>query len=131
MVNDPVADFIIQLKNAGMAGKEVVAVPYSKHKHAIADKLAESGYLTAVEKKGKKTKKALEVTLKYRDNRTSAITDVRRISKPGRRVYQGVEEIKPVRQGFGMLVLSTPSGVLSDTEARERNVGGEALFSIW
>jgi small subunit ribosomal protein S8 len=131
MVNDPVADFIIQLKNAGMAGKTVVAVPYSKHKHAIADKLAESGYLTAVEKKGKKTKKTLEVSLAYRADRKPTIADVRRISKPGRRVYQNVKEIKPVRQGFGMLVLSTPSGVLSDREAREKNVGGEALFAIW
>lgn len=125
MVNDPVADFVVQLKNAGAAGRMQVVVPYSKLKLAIAQKLEQCGYLKAVNKRGKKARKAIEVELK------SPIQGVKRISKPGRRIYTGVTQIRPVRQGKGVLVLSTPKGILTDLEARKEHVGGEALFMIW
>ena len=130
MVNDPVADFIIQLKNAGMVGKEEVSLPYSKLKHAIADKLTESGFVAGAEKQGKKAKKSLEVKLKYTDGKHN-IRGVKRVSKPGRRLYVKVTDIYPVKFGTGKRILSTPAGILTGEEARKQNVGGEELFIIW
>lgn len=131
MVNDPVADFIIRLKNAGMVRKETVEVPYSKLKHAIADKLAASGYVGEVTKHGKKIQKTLAVTLKYDAGGAHFIRGVQRISKPGRRMYIGVSDIHPVKFGKGAQILSTPAGILTGEEARAQNVGGEILFIIW
>lgn len=131
MVSDPVADFIIQLKNAGAAGRTQVVMPYSKLKLALAQKLETCGYLGAVVKRGKKARKALEIELKVGKGGRSSIQGVERISKPGRRIYTSVAHIRPVRQGKGVLVLSTPKGILTDSEARKAHVGGEALFMIW
>lgn len=131
MVNDPVADYIIQLKNAAMSGRTGVSVPYSKLLHSIARVLEKRGYVANVEKKGRKEKKTLEVSIVYSEDQSPRITDVRRMSKPSRRIYLGAKELRPVRNGKGALILSTPSGILADEEAREKNVGGEALFKIW
>ncbi len=131
MVNDPVADFIIQLKNAGMVKKEEMSLPYSKLKHAIAEKLVEVGYVTSAAKHGKKAKKTLDVTLKYDTTGSHQIRGVKRISKPGRRMYLSVSEIYPVKFGKGKRVLSTPVGIMTGEEARKANVGGEELFIIW
>lgn len=130
MVNDPVADFIIRLKNAGMVGKKHTTVPYSKFKHAIADKLVDAGYVEGVTKRRKKVRKTLDVVLKY-DNGQHQIKGVRRVSKPGRRTYISVSEIFPVKFGKGVRILSTPAGILTGEEARKANVGGEELFIIW
>jgi len=130
MVSDTVGDFIIQLKNAGMVGKHTVPVPYSKLKHAIANKLVESGYIETAQAKGKDVQKTLEVTLKY-DNGSHFINGVKRISKPGRRLYTKVADIYPVKFGKGHMILSTPAGILTEEEARKANVGGEQLFIIW
>ena len=131
MVNDPVADLITRLSNARAVGKANVSLPFSNFKLAIAEKLKDAGYVSAVEKKGKKVKKILEVTLKYTEKGVPAISGVKRVSKPGRRVYKGAHDIMPVRYGHGSLLLSTPRGVLTDKEARKENIGGEALFEIW
>lgn len=131
MVNDPVGDFIIQLKNAGMVGKREVVLPYSKLKHAIADKLVETGFVASATKHGKKVKKTLEVVLKYDTKGAHQIQGVKRVSKPGRRLYVGVAEIFPVKFGRGKRILSTPAGILTGEEAREKNAGGEELFIIW
>ena len=131
MVNDPVSDFIIRLKNAGMVRKAEVSLPYSKLKAAIADKLVEAGFLASTEKHGKKAKKSLDVVLQYDANGMSAIRGVQRISKPGRRMYISVLEIHPVKFGKGRRILSTPAGILTGEEARSKNVGGEELFIIW
>ena len=131
MVTDPISDLIIRLKNAGAVKKQSVSVPFSMLKMAVAEKLKDAGYVKAVEKKGKKVKKTLEVVLKYNDGGTHVIADVKRISKPGRRVYKAVREIRPVRYGHGALILSTPKGIKTDAEARKEKVGGEALFEIW
>lgn len=130
MVGDTIGDFIIQLKNAGAVGKKEVVLPYSKLKHAIADKLVAAGFINSVSKKGKGVKKELVVELKY-DNGNHFIRGVQRVSKPGRRLYAGVGEIYPVKFGHGKLILSTPAGILTDEEARQQNVGGEQLFKIW
>ena len=131
MVNDPVGDFIIQLKNAGMVRKGTVSIPYSKLKHAIANKLVEAGFITSAEKYGKKVKKTLDIALKYDVAGAHQIQGVQRVSKPGRRLYLSVAEIFPVKFGKGKRILSTPAGILTGDEAREKNVGGEELFIIW
>lgn len=131
MVGDPVGDFIIQLKNAGMVGKKEVSIPYSKLKHAIADKLVAAGFVAEATKRGKKVKKTIDVTLKYDTKGTHQIQGVKRVSKPGRRLYIGVAEIFPVKFGKGKRIISTPAGILTGEEAKEKNVGGEELFIIW
>lgn len=127
---DTIGDFIIRLKNAGAVGHQNVSVPYSKLKQAVAEKLVASGYLVSVDVKGKDIKKTLEVTLKY-EGKHSSIGGVKRVSKPGRRLYSKAAEIYPVKFGKGHLILSTPAGILTDEEARKQNVGGEQLFIIW
>lgn len=127
---DVIGDLIVRLRNAGATGKHTVSIPFSTFKYAIAEKLKDAGYVSSVEKKGKKIKKTLDITLKYTDGR-HAISGTRRISKPGRRIYKSVLEIHSVRYGHGCLVLSTPKGVKTDKEARKEKVGGEALFEIW
>ena len=130
MVSDPISDFIIQLKNAALVQKESVVLPYSKLKFAVAEKLKERGYLASVEKRGKKARKLLEVELTYESGK-ARISDVVRVSKPGRRMYFPVSAIRPVRFGKGALILSTPKGILTGEEAKKEHVGGEALFKIW
>ncbi len=131
MVTDPVADLITRLTNAGAIGHVSVSVPFSGFKMAIAEKLKEAGYVKDIDKKGKKVRKTLDVLLKYDESGKHFINGVKRISKPGRRLYKGAHEITPVRYGHGTLVLSTPNGILTDKEARKAHVGGEALFEIW
>lgn len=131
MTNDPVGDFLVRLKNAGAVKKANVSIPYSAFKLALAEKLKDAGYVAAIEKKGKKVRKTLDVTLKYNDAGSCAIRGARRISKPGRRMYRSVHEITPVRYGHGSLILSTPKGIKTDKEARKEKIGGEALFEIW
>jgi len=131
MVSDTVGDFIIQLKNAGAVGKTQVLLPYSKLKHAIATKLSEAGYVAEVTIEGETIRKKLVVTLKYNAGGRHYINDVKRVSKPGRRLYVGVSEIYPVKFGKGNMILSTPAGILTDEEARTKHVGGEQLFIIW
>lgn len=131
MVGDSIGDFIIQLKNAGMVGKKQVSLPYSKLKHAIADTLVKEGYIEKAEKEGKKAVKSLEITLKYTDGGAHRIAGVKRISKPGRRLYIKASEVYPVKFGKGRMILSTPAGILTGEDARTQNVGGEQLFTIW
>ena len=131
MVNDTIGDFIVRLKNAGAVKKETASVPYSALKMAVAEKLQNAGFVKSIDKKGKKVRSTLDVVLKYDTEGLHVIHGVRRISKPGRRVYRSVREIMPVRYGHGTLVLSTPKGILTGKEARKQNVGGEALFEIW
>lgn len=131
MVSDAVGDFINRLKTASAVKKSTLSVPYSAFKHAIAEKLKDAGYIAAIEKKGKKVRKTLDVTLKYNESGKPAILGVKRVSKPGRRLYRAAREITPVRYGHGTLILSTPKGILTGKEAKKEAIGGEALFEIW
>ena len=131
MVNDTVGDFIIQLKNAGMVGKKDIALPYSKLKHAVADRLVTEGYIVSAGVKGEGVQKALTIELQYEEDGTHHIRGVKRISKPGRRMYIKASEVYPVKFGKGRMIISTPAGILSGEEARKGNVGGEQLFLIW
>lgn len=131
MVGDTIGDLIIRLKNAGAVGKETVSVPYSKLRHNILNKLVEAGYVESATEQGKQVQeKTLEVTLRY-EHGAHRINGVKRVSKPGRRLYCGVADIHPVKFGKGHMILSTPAGVLTGEEAKEKNVGGEQLFIIW
>ncbi len=131
MVGDTIGDLIIRLKNAGMVGKETVSVPYSKLRHSVISKLVEAGYVESAVTKGKAVQeKTLEVTLSYEQGK-HRIIGVKRVSKPGRRLYSGVADIHPVKFGKGHMILSTPAGILTGEEAKEKNVGGEQLFIIW
>jgi small subunit ribosomal protein S8 len=131
MMTDPISDMIIRLKNAAMAGRDIVSMPQSAVKVAIANKLKERHILSSVDPRGKKTEKTLEVTLARTEGGEYRFKDVKRVSKPGKRVYLGAGDIRPVQGGTGSLVLSTPKGILFGSEARKENVGGEALFEIW
>lgn len=131
MITDPIGDFIIRLKNAGAVKKAIVAVPFSKLKLAIARTLKKSGYVGDISETGDDPKKTLVVELLYDTDNMPKINGVKRISKPGRRLYAKAHEVFPVKYGKGLLVLSTPSGIVTDKEAREKRLGGETLFKIW
>jgi small subunit ribosomal protein S8 len=131
MVNDPIGDFITRLKNASMVGKRSVTLPFSAMKHSIALALKKAGYLGEITETGDGAKKSMTVGLLYDASGSPRIHDVRRISKPGRRLYAPVSKIYPVKYGKGLLVVTTPRGILTDAECRKNRVGGETLFSIW
>lgn len=131
MVHDPVSDFITRLRNSSAVRQERIVLPYSKLKHAIAVKLEEKGYVKAIMKRGKKARKVLEIELTYERDGHARIHGAVSVSKPSRRVYMPVSAIRPVRFGKGLLILSTPKGILTGEEARKEHVGGEALFTIW
>lgn len=132
MVTDPVSDLLIRIKNASAVRHEVVTMPYSKMLFSVGEALKRHGYIAGITKKGKKTTaKDIEITLLYSEKREPKVQGVERLSKPSRRLYCGVRDIKPVRNGYGLLMLSTPKGILSGSEARKEAVGGEMLFKIW
>lgn len=128
MVSDRVGDFIIRLKNAGAIGKTEATAPYSAHLEAIAKKLAQLGFVTSV---SKNDKNELVVVLSYDERGRHKIRGVKRVSKPGRRLYAPARDAHQVKNGAGARILSTPKGVLSDSEARKVRAGGETLFEIW
>lgn len=130
-MKDPIADLIIRLKNAGIAKKPSIVLTYSKLKMAILDVLVKEGFVKSAVKKGKKVIKYIEVTLDYHTDGTPKISGTERVSKTSKRVYLPVKLIRPVRNGFGLLVLSTPKGVMSGKDAIKEKVGGEALFKVW
>jgi small subunit ribosomal protein S8 len=131
MVGDTIGDLIIRLKNAGAVNKSTVSLPYSKLREAVLTKLVDAGYVEATTTKGKAVQeKTLEVTLRY-ENGEHRINGVKRVSKPGRRLYTKVADLHPVKFGKGHLILSTPAGILTNVEAKEKKVGGEQLFIIW
>ncbi len=132
-MTDPIADLLTRIRNAARARHESVEMPSSRIKEKIARILVEEGYIQDV-KKAKARAGAgeiLRVHLKYDKNNQPVIAGLRRVSRPGRRVYVGVEEIPPVRGGLGVNILSTPRGILADREARRSKVGGELICSVW
>ncbi|OHA84375.1 MAG: 30S ribosomal protein S8 [Candidatus Yonathbacteria bacterium RIFCSPLOWO2_01_FULL_47_33b] len=129
-MHDPIADMLISIKNAGNAGKSTAVVPFSKMKETIATVLFQNGFIASYAKKGKKVVKTLELGIAF-DGKQPRVANVARVSKPSKRVYIKAAEIKLVKNGYGLLVLSTPKGVMTGAEARKAQVGGEALFKIW
>ncbi len=129
-MQDSISHLIIQLKNGSAARKESITMPHSNFAESVAMALARKGYVKPALKKGKGVQKSLEVSLIY-VNGVARINDVKRVSKPSKRLYKGYSEIHQVKQGFGSTFVSTPKGILSDDEARNQKVGGEVLFQIW
>ena len=130
-MNDPVGDILTRIRNAQMRGKSTVSTPASKLRAWVLDVLADEGYIRGYEKTSSTDGHgAIEISLKYFDG-IPVIKELKRISKPGRRVYLGVKDIPQVRQGLGLSIVSTPQGVMSDANARAKNVGGEVICTVF
>ena len=130
MITDPIADLLTRIKNALRARKKVVNVSYSKTKVAILGILKEKELIENFKVIGEK-KKQLVINLKYDENDKPLIENLKRISKPGRRIYVGYKELKPLRSGFAFRIISTNRGIMTDIEARRRKLGGEIICEIY
>ena len=131
-MSDPIADMLTRIRNANTAKHDTVDIPASKMKLAIADILLKEGYVKAVDVVEEGNLKTIKITLKYGANKNEKIlTGLKRISKPGLRVYASKDELPKVLGGLGTAIISTNKGVLTDKEARKENVGGEVLAFVW
>jgi small subunit ribosomal protein S8 len=131
MVTDPVSDMLARLRNAIQARHERTRVPSSRLKRRVAEILKQEGYIDDVTESDQRGRKTLTIVLKYDRNRKSAIDGLRRVSRPGRRVYVGHDRIPHVYSGLGVSILSTSRGLMTDGEARRHRVGGELLCEVW
>ncbi|MEG1989918.1 MAG: 30S ribosomal protein S8 [Terrisporobacter sp.] len=129
-VTDPIADMLTRIRNANSQRHATVDIPYSKVKKAIADILVEEGFVSAKEELQDGIKKTIRLTLKY-ENKTKVLQGLKRISRPGLRIYANNEELPRVLNGLGIAVISTSKGIMTDKKARKENVGGEVLAYIW
>ncbi|HEX2195734.1 MAG TPA: 30S ribosomal protein S8 [Actinomycetota bacterium] len=130
-MTDPIADMLARIRNASTAMHDDVTIPASKIKESIAKILAEEGYVDAVETVEVEGHPAIKIKLRYSETRERAISGIRRISKPGRRVYRGSQELPRVLGGLGVAIISTSHGVMTDKQARRAKVGGEVLAYVW
>ncbi|MBL8076003.1 MAG: 30S ribosomal protein S8 [Nitrospira sp.] len=131
MVTDPIGDLLVRLKNGAQRRYETVTVPTSKLKRAILQILQREGYVEGVEDSIENGHPVLHVRLRYVGEGQPMITGLERISKPGRRVYVGSQDIRKVRNGIGVSILSTSKGIMTDQESRKSHLGGEVLCSVW
>ena len=131
VVSDPIADMLTRIRNAGMARRSETTMPSSKILVEIAKILQQEGYIRGWEVQESKPFNNLIVYLKYASDRRHSIRNIRRVSKPGLRVYAGKDEIPRVRNGLGIAILSTPQGVLTGQEARRRGIGGEVICTVY
>ena len=130
-ITDPIADMLTRIRNANAAGHTTVDIPASKMKKAIAQILLDEGYVKSYQLIDDGTQGLIRVTLKYGPSREKVITGLRRVSKPGLRVYAGAEELPRVLRGLGIAIISTSKGVMTDKAARRSHVGGEVLAFVW
>lgn len=130
MNTDPIADLFTRIRNAQAVGLGEIRVPYSELKMKIAHLMADRGFLAGVEKEGSKTQKRLKITLAYRAGQP-AIHEITRISKPGQRIYISAQDIRPVKRGRGLAIISTSRGIMDDQRARKDKIGGELIGKLW
>ena len=130
-MTDPIADMLTRLRNANRAHHDAVSMPYSKLKNAIANILVEEGYIASTSVEDARVGKTLTINLKYGSHREAAIQGLKRVSKPGLRVYVGADELPRVLRGLGIAIVSTSKGVMTDKAARAAHVGGEVLAFVW
>ena len=130
-ITDPIADMLTRIRNAGSAKHETVDVPASKMKKAIAEILLEEGYIKSFQIIDDGTQGIIRISLKYLPGKEKAIQGLRRVSKPGLRVYAGSDELPKVLKGLGIAIVSTSQGVMTDKKARSLHVGGEVLAFVW
>ena len=131
MVKDPVADFLVRIKNAQAVKKESIDAPYSKFLWEIAKILEREGYVAKVERRGKRMRRSIEAGLIYDESGSGKISGTRRVSHLSQRIYKKAADIHPPRHGFGTQIVSTSKGLMTAQEARRTRVGGEILFEIW
>ena len=129
-MNDPLGDMLTRIRNAQMRGKSTVKTPASKLRAWVLDVLKDEGYIRGYERVSDVGQGEIEISLKYYEG-APVIREIKRVSKPGRRIYMGVQDIPQVRQGLGVSIVSTPKGVMSDASARSANVGGEVLCTVF
>ena len=129
-MTDPITDMLNRIRNAQAVQKPEVSLPFSALKHEIAQLLSKENFVGEVKKIAKGKNKVLKITLKYTVG-VPTIEGLRRISKPGQRIYIGVDSIKRVRGGFGLSIISTPKGLMTNSEAKKAKLGGEVLLEIW
>ena len=130
-ITDPIADMLTRIRNANSAKHETVDIPASNMKKAIAQILLDEGYIASYKVIEDEKQGVIRVTLKYGENKSQVITGLRRVSKPGLRIYSNVEDMPKVMKGLGIAVVSTSKGIRTDREARKQNVGGEVLAFVW
>ena len=130
-ITDPIADMLTRIRNANSAKHDTVDIPASKMKKAIAQILVDEGYIKAYKIIDDDKQGVIRVTLKYGEGKSQVITGLRRVSKPGLRIYSNVEDMPKVMKGLGVAIISTSKGIRTDREARKQNVGGEVLAFIW
>lgn len=130
-ITDSIADMLTRIRNAGAAKHETVDVPASKMKKAIAQILLDEGYIKSFQLIEDGKQGIIRIVLKYGENRTSVISGLRRVSKPGLRIYTNCEDMPKVMKGLGIAIVSTSKGVMTDKQARKENVGGEVLAFVW
>ncbi|MDD6664948.1 MAG: 30S ribosomal protein S8, partial [Eubacterium coprostanoligenes] len=128
---DPIADMLTRIRNANSAKHETVDIPASNMKKAIAQILLDEGYIASYKVIEDEKQGVIRVTLKYGENKSQVITGLRRVSKPGLRIYSNVEDMPKVMKGLGIAIVSTSKGIMTDREARKQNVGGEVLAFVW
>ena len=130
-MNDPIADMLTRVRNANSAGKQTVSMPSSKKLVEIARIMDQEGYIAGYEVTDGQPRATLEITLKYGDKKAKTIRGIKRISKPGLRIYAGKDELPRVLGGLGTAIISTSSGVMTDRDARKKGIGGEVVAFIW
>ena len=130
-ITDSIADMLTRIRNAGAAKHETVDVPASKMKKAIAQILLDEGYIKSFQLIEAGKQGIIRIVLKYGENKTSVISGLRRVSKPGLRIYTNCEDMPKVMKGLGIAIVSTSKGVMTDKQARKENVGGEVLAFVW
>ncbi len=130
-ITDPIADMLTRIRNANSAKHETVDIPASNMKKAIAQILLDEGYIASYKIIDDEKQGVIRVTLKYGENKSQVITGLRRVSKPGLRIYSNVEDMPKVMKGLGIAIVSTSKGIMTDREARKQNVGGEVLAFVW
>jgi small subunit ribosomal protein S8 len=129
-MTDPITDLLNRIRNAQAVFHPTVEIPFSNLKYEITKILEKERFIEKTEKKGKKARKTIEIVLKY-DGKIPAISGLRKISKPGQRIYKSLKDIKPVKGGYGVLIISTSKGLMIDKEARKKRLGGEILCEVW
>jgi small subunit ribosomal protein S8 len=130
-ISDPVADLLTRIRNANLAYKDELVAPVSKTSRAILDVLTREGYVAGYQQEGEGVHQAFRVRLKYGPKRTRAISGLRRVSKPGRRIYRGRGDLPRVMGGLGIAIVSTSQGVMTDKDASRKGIGGEVLAYVW
>jgi small subunit ribosomal protein S8 len=131
MMTDPIADMLTRIRNAVRVERPHVTMPLSKVKRGLAEVLKREGYIWDWREEAAEPVSQLRIELKYGPNGERVIRHIRRVSKPGRRVYSGASDLRPVLNGLGIYIISTSRGVISDREARQRKLGGEVLCELW